>query len=142
MTGAVGRQRAGKRMRLKDKTGRACKVRNQGAVPDTLDAVPLILVRRVAVRLVLVVAGRDHIGTAQPAVKVDILAARRAERIGVARRGFAAFGARAFGTQRRHRGLVARIHDRWPDGQLEWTLKPSPASKAIVSYRGRPTTLV
>ena len=53
---------------------------------------PACLVAGLAI-LVFVVAHGNDVGAGQPAVEVDILAARRAERIGLARRRPAAFGA-------------------------------------------------
>lgn len=63
---------------------------------------------RVVVRFVLVVAARNDVDALEPAVEVDVLAAYRAERIGLARRRLAAFGAGPLGAQRRD--LVVRAH--------------------------------
>jgi hypothetical protein len=59
--------------------------------------------------LVLAVASGNDVGAGQPAAEIDILAARRAEGIGVARRGPAAFRAGAFGPERRD-GCARRRH--------------------------------
>jgi len=87
--------------------------------------------RLVGVRFFLVVASGDDVGALEPAVEVDVLAARRAERIGLACRLLAAFGAGAFRPQRRD--LVVQAHGRAPASQPPCTLKPSPLKSATVS---------
>ena len=105
---------------------------------------------------------RDDIGAAEPAMQVDVAAARRAERAHRISRGPAAdrtaanrLGGWGGGGLERfvcHGSLFRRpsgpIHPlRQPQtptvlSQPKRIGKPSPASKVVASYIGRPTTLV
>src|SRR5690606_36015496 len=104
---------------------------------------------RLLVGAVVFFRRRNRIGAGEPAVEVEILAARRAERVvGTARR-LAAFRARPARPQRRDVvplivGLVVCAgHGQTlaPEAQLRWGLKPSATSSPTVSWSGRPTTL-
>ena len=103
----------------------------------------------------------DDVGAAQPAMEIDVAAAGRAERTHGLGRGPVADRAAADGLGGRSGGRVGRLVGHWqlfrrwrgrinPRCDQTATVfsqpkrigNPSPASRLVVSYSGRPTTFV
>ena len=75
--------------------------------------------------------GRNRVASAQPAVKVDVGTAARAERLVLGPRWLAAD--RAGSWRRRGAGLLIGGGHSWPALQAAWAGNPSPTSRLSVS---------